>query len=828
MEMREGGAARAVRGMAPQLVLGTALLVLLAPRVVHPQPAASAPGATAPSGSAPAGSAPASAAPQPSQGAPVSASASGTVLLPAATTSAVAAPVIAPTSAVAAPSLSAAGAASARPWSPGHGSAPPPLTHSRRPVPGAIDVTVQGARPSRYQPHQIDLGPLGSRKVLDTPFALSVIRNDLIVEHDLRTPEDMLRMIPSAQIEARGSTEWGRPQTRGFQSDVYGNTRIDGFAAMAPTAQPVEMYDRMEVLYGPAAALYGVGSPAGQFNAILKRPTERPLRRIQLGYLSNSAFVLHTDFGGRTGDRGMFGYRANVALTDGDRFVDGASMKRELASLALDARITRHTLIEGVVSGYLLDQRGYPGGFTYGSGGNTRLVAAQDPTREGFGQKYAGTLGKTGYFELRGRQELAPGWQIVAGVSHQRTARAFRSLSNALTDNVGGYTAKVRESADAQLLTGNQLYLSGRAGPKHLTHEVHFGTNGSLMYGKASTRSGQYVLGNATLGEPGDWPEPEWGGTGGMYDASRTVMQSLVAGYTMTLFERLQATAVGSMTWIRTQNHGNPYATGGAAAPGAGAGAESTYEANALVAPTIAVGYKPTTRTLAYANYGMGVMPGPTAPSTAANPNETLAPYRSHQYEVGFKAEVAGATLTTALFRIERPFAYVDPDDKVFRTQGQQVNHGAEVGIAGRVTRDMTVYGGVTLLDPRLRDTAKEATSDKLVVGVPRWQGNMVVDYELPFLRDLVGSMVLHYTGVRAANDTNQSWAQEYATVDTSLRYGFKVKAKRLVARVAVRNLMNERYWVSLFPGSINGDSANYTAFLGAPRTYEASLRLDL
>ncbi|HQP34624.1 MAG TPA: TonB-dependent receptor [Polyangiaceae bacterium] len=691
-----------------------------------------------------------------------------------------------------------------------------------------IDVTVQGMRPSRYQARQIDLGPLGQRKPLETPFALSVIRNDLIVEQDLRTPEDMIRMVPSAQIEARGSTEWGRPQVRGFQADVTGNTRIDGFAAMAPTAQPVEMYDRMEVLYGPAAALYGVGSPAGQFNAILKRPTERPLRRLHLGYLSNSAFVFHADFGGRGGEEGMFGYRANLALSDGERYVDGASMRRELASLVVDARVTKHTVVEGVVGGYLLDQRGYPGGFSYGAGASTRLPAAQDPTRLGFGQKYTGTLGKTGFFELRARQQIAHGWHLVAGLAHQRTGREFRSLTNTLSDNVGSYSARVRETADAQRLTGNQVYLHGRFGVQKLSHEIHVGTNGSVLNGQASKRTGQYALGNATLDSPELWPEPQWAGTGGMYDASRTMMQSLVAGYTMTLFERLHATAIGSMTWIRTQNHANPAAAGTAGAPGAGAGAESTYDANAIVAPTFALGYKPTPRTFAYANYGMGVMPGPMAPATAANPNETLAPYRSHQYEVGFKAEVPGVTLTTALFRIERPFAYVDPDDKVFRNQGQQVNHGAEAGIAGRVARDLVVYGGLTLIDPRLRDTAKAATSDKLVVGVPRWQGNVVVDYELPFLRDLVSSFVLHYTGVRAATETNRSWAQEYATVDTSLRYGFRVKASRLVARVAIRNLLNERYWVSIFPGSINGDSANYTAFLGAPRTYEASLRLDL
>ena len=48
----------------------------------------------------------------------------------------------------------------------------------------------------------------------------------------------------------------------------------------------------------------------------------------------------------------------------------------------------------------------------------------------------------------------------------------------------------------------------------------------------------------------------------------------------------------------------------------------------------------------------------------------SLPPYRSKEYELGYKASVAKIDLTAALFRIERPFANIDPADNVFKISG--------------------------------------------------------------------------------------------------------------------------------------------------------------
>ncbi|MCV4776356.1 TonB-dependent siderophore receptor, partial [Escherichia coli] len=120
-------------------------------------------------------------------------------------------------------------------------------------------------------------------------------------------------------------------------------------------------------------------------------------------------------------------------------------------------------------------------------------------------------------------------------------------------------------------------------------------------------------------------------------------------------------------------------------------------------------------------------------------------------------------------FRLERPFAYLDTDN-VYKEQGNQVNNGLELTAAGNVWQGLNIYSGVTFLDPKLKDTANASTSNKQVVGVPKVQANLLAEYSLPSIPEWVYSANVHYTGKRAANDTNTSYASSYTTWDLGTR----------------------------------------------------------
>jgi iron complex outermembrane receptor protein len=128
--------------------------------------------------------------------------------------------------------------------------------------------------------------------------------------------------------------------------------------------------------------------------------------------------------------------------------------------------------------------------------------------------------------------------------------------------------------------------------------------------------------------------------------------------------------------------------------------------------PTASLIYKPVSQVSTYFTYIEGLQQGGTAPSTAANPGVQLPPDVTRQYEFGAKATLGKALLTAAFFDINEAFDYVDPTDNVFKSAGREDHKGVEIGITGRVVGHLNLYGGLTLLDPKIqRSTAKNRSA---------------------------------------------------------------------------------------------------------------------
>ena len=97
-----------------------------------------------------------------------------------------------------------------------------------------------------------------------------------------------------------------------------------------------------------------------------------------------------------------------------------------------------------------------------------------------------------------------------------------------------------------------------------------------------------------------------------------------------------------------------------------------------------------------YGTYGSSLQQGDLAPATAANAGQALAPYRTHnrqRSDTRWRCEQVD--VSTAVFRLERPFANLDPADNVFKISGDQVNYGVEAMLTGRVARRLVMSGGL-------------------------------------------------------------------------------------------------------------------------------------
>ncbi|MFJ5386338.1 TonB-dependent receptor [Pectobacterium sp. CHL-2024] len=662
----------------------------------------------------------------------------------------------------------------------------------------------------------VEIGPLGKRSRLDTPYSTTTVTEAMIANQQAKNVNDLLKYSASSQMQARGGIDVGRPQSRGMQGDVLANSRLDGLNIISTTAFPVEMLERLDVINSLTGALYGPASPSGQFNFTQKRPTAQTLNRFTAGYSGKGAAMGHADLGGHLGDENQFGYRINLLHDEGEGNISNSTLRRQLASVAFDWNLSPDTVLEVNASEYRFRKMGYASGFSYGP--TIQLPSAPDVTKQGYGQSFAGLDLITKTASTRLKHYFNNNWYASGGVGYQTADRGMRSLGHAIQKD-GTVTSKLSQpySAGRFKVLSNTLQLNGHIDTNGPSHDVVFSTTGYQWTRYASPGDPKsYPLGSSAFDAPRTYTDPSDGRfyVGSGYSKSgRDSQQAITVGDTVTFNDSWSAMGVVSQSWITSRN----FNTG-------------VVQRATGTSPTLSLMYKPVPNVMTYVAYADSLEKGGTAPAKDSgnlviNAGQTLKPYRSTQYEAGVKSQWDGMNLNAALFRLERPFAYVS--DNVFKEQGNQVNTGLELMADGEVLSGLHLYGSMTLLDPKLEDTKDSATRNQRVVGVPKIQANLLTEYSHPSAPNLVYMANLHYTGKRAANDTNTAWAGSYFTLDLGTRYGFKLYDKPAAFRVALNNVTNERYWASIFPGDINGINSGANAFAGEPREIRASLTVD-
>lgn len=683
-----------------------------------------------------------------------------------------------------------------------------------------VNGTTAGyATAAQYHTDNANLGPLGMRAIKDTPWSVTIVPEDLIVNQQAKTVNDVLRSLPSVQIRDQQGLEVSRPQSRGFQGTVVQNTRLDGLSVIGTTAIPAGNLAGIQVLNGMAGSLYGPETPAGVFNYLLKRPTAEPLLRLIESFDSNSIFTSQVDAGGTLGETHLLGYRINLVHGEGESYVDGSNSNRNLISGAFDYHLSPDTVLEVDVSHYRTRIYGLPGSIVYDSGASTILPKAIDPTRRGvLGQPGAGTdlMTNTGLVKIK--HDFGNGWDFQIGGLYQNAIRNLFGITNTFVDNDGNY--KVTKNFTAiphYTIASNLAQLNGHFDTFGLRNDFSVGTNGYNNAQYTYRNSIATPLGKASLPQPVIFQAPPIPYNGGQYRAGKLVEQSIIVGDTLHLNEQWAVQGVFNTSWLKSRSF---------TATGASKSADSH---SGVVSPTVSLIYAPTPVLTAYATWSKSVEQGEAGPARTANANEFLAPYHDKQYEVGAKYAVSeGLLVTLDAFRMTRPLAITNAVTNVFGVVGTQRNVGAELFAQGAISSQVSVLGGITYVDAKLVGTGVAATNDKQVVGVPRVKTDVSIDYHPDFAHGFALTGTLHGESRRAATNTNASFAPSYATLDIGGRYSTRWGSHFLTLRLQVINATDKYYYSSVADGNIVGSPGANTAYFGAPRTYLASVELDM
>ncbi len=124
-----------------------------------------------------------------------------------------------------------------------------------------------------------------SKSVDELPVTLYIITHDEIIRNGYITLCDVLKSVPGIRVSQPCSGEFGEGfMQRGLFGNTYTKILLNGLdiKPSAPTGMPlganipIRQADRIEIIYGPAAASYGNDACSGVINIVTKQDFDKP------------------------------------------------------------------------------------------------------------------------------------------------------------------------------------------------------------------------------------------------------------------------------------------------------------------------------------------------------------------------------------------------------------------------------------------------------------------------------------------------------------------------------------------------------------------------
>lgn len=138
-----------------------------------------------------------------------------------------------------------------------------------------VTATVDDSSESNhsYAAHAVTVGSKIPQTLKETPQSISVVTRQRLDDQNITKIEDVLKQTTGVNVtRLDGAGNFNTIQARGFD---IGSIQLDGLAisqgANYSTAFDTAIYDRIEVLRGPAGLLQGAGEPGGTINLVRKR-----------------------------------------------------------------------------------------------------------------------------------------------------------------------------------------------------------------------------------------------------------------------------------------------------------------------------------------------------------------------------------------------------------------------------------------------------------------------------------------------------------------------------------------------------------------------------
>ncbi|MDH0362111.1 TonB-dependent receptor [Comamonas aquatica] len=661
-------------------------------------------------------------------------------------------------------------------------------------------------------------GILGTRDNMEAPFSITSYTNELIQNQQARSVADVLQNDPAVRV-ARGYGNFQEAYfLRGFvlSSDDIAYNGLYGLMPRQYTS--AELFERVEVLRGASAFLNGAtpsgGGIGGNINLLPKRAPNEPLNRVTVGAASGGQLYVAADVARRFGPGGSTGIRVNMAHRKGDTAVDGESVGLNVASVGVDWRSSRARLSADIgYQNYKLD--GTRPSVTLGSGVSVVPTAPDNTTN--YAQPWTHSYERDLYSTVRGEYDFSDnltGW-LAAGArtGHEDNRLAGVTVTNGSTGDATTYRFDNRRENTVKTA---EMGLRGKFNTGSVGHTVV----GAFSYYGLQEKNAYVMDYFNTLAtniyQPTSWAMPATSGSA--FVGGDLANPGKLNTVRMTSFALGDILSLLNDRWLLTlglrhqQLSSTDYAYSDVMS--------GTPYNESRTSPVAGVVFKLRPEVSLYANYVEGLSKGENITGNYANAGTSLAPYVSKQKEVGIKYDGGRIGGGLAFFSTDKPGKLVE--NNYVTAHGEDRHQGLELTAYGEPAKGLRVLGGVTWLDAEQRNTGNAATQGQRVIGVPRQQGNLGVEWDVPMLRGLTLDARAVMTGSSYADSANTLRVAGWARLDLGVRYLTEVQGKLLTLRARVDNVADRDYWAS-----VGGYPGRGYLVQGAPRTFTLSASVD-
>ena len=707
-------------------------------------------------------------------------------------------------------------------------------------------VDVMGRREQSYKNSVSFVGTKTATPLKDVPQSIGYVTKELVLDQGAITVNDVVKNISGiSQYSAYNDFS-----IRGFRSlgNLNSGNLLNGMRGLTPLFRQSSLanIERVEVIKGPASALFGNAAPGGVVNRVTKNPLDVARRSVSLTAGSFNTSNVYGDFTGPLNEKKSLLYRLNLGYENTDGFRDLQGLTTFIVAPSFTYILSDRTQLNADIT-YNNNMGKLDRGLAIHGDGDLFSVPFNST------QSAASDFMSENTFNL----SFALSHQLAKGLLFNSTYLYSSYLENteehaqqhAYQSTIDGKQdfskVEMRFEKRHRHITSNNFnnYLTWDVATGALKHKLLLGYdyfNTAIAPGLSSLSASGYLLKNGTVVDKFDVKKKD----DYQLDASgnpRTNVPSF--DLNSTLGNRIQDIS----KYIYKTGAGNPNGQGSAVRSYSNGvylqeqlrwgrlqtllsarvewftdvtknakGIEKKTTQSAFI-PRVGLVYELTPSTNVYASWIRGFEPQSVAIQSDPETGGPFDPMKSELWEVGAKGEYLNKRLsvTTSVFRIRKNnslYSAGDPVNPKLRVAvGEEVSRGVEFDVSGRILPYWSITANYSY---NIAEITKAAPGTKDLniqrPGTPRHAANLWTKFIIPSgaLRNL--GMGLGINGVSAREGQVGRRAQlvtypGYTLLNLALYY----KVRDMQLQLNWNNVLNKQYYISGFD--------RFRSFPGAP-----------